>query len=392
MTLTLIVARLPLRHGIRHAAASYRYSDNIFVRCQLTDGSEGWGEGVPRKRLLGSSAEQLWQLFWSLPVGEWLPKPCGSWADVFSLCQNLKLLPTERTENQGFDHPLRCAVELAILDAFGRSWGQSVSQGLSAFTPAQSIIHPRSAAQYSATIMGAHPVTEAIRALFIRVWGFRHCKIKVGLLKDKARELRRLRRLRQWLGRRVDIRLDANGAWHADELPEFIEKLKPLGISCIEDPVPVEELPRLKDIRPRLAIPLMLDEPIVTKEDLHQAISSGYCDLINIRLSKCGGLLRSLEMAAYAHSNGIGFQLGCHPGESGILSAAGRHFATLVGQTRYVEGSYDRFLFRRLVTRENLTFGWGGWAPALKGPGLGVTVERSQLARWTIHQRTVAFF
>ena len=60
-----------------------------------------------------------------------------------------------------------------------------------------------------------------------------------------------------------------------------------------------------------------------------------------------------------------GYQLGCHPGESGILSAAGRHWATSVANVRYLEGSYDRHLFRRLVTKEDITFGYGGRAPAL---------------------------
>ena len=66
---------------------------------------------------------------------------------------------------------------------------------------------------------------------------------------------------------------------------------------------------------------------------------------------------------------GLGFQLGCHPGESGILSAAGRHWACSVKGIRYLEGSYDRHLFRKLLTNEDITFGYGGRAPALTGPG-----------------------
>jgi muconate cycloisomerase len=91
--------------------------------------------------------------------------------------------------------------------------------------------------------------------------------------------------------------------------------------------------------------------------------------------------LNSLRLAAMARAHGLGFQLGCQVGETGILSAAGRHFACSVGPIRYLEGSYDRWLVRERLTRQDLSFGYGGWAPALKGPGLGVNVDRAAVNR-----------
>ena len=88
------------------------------------------------------------------------------------------------------------------------------------------------------------------------------------------------------------------------------------------------------------------------------------CDLFNIRLSKCGGFLNSLRLAAIAHAAGLGFQLGCHPGESGILSAAGRHWACSVKGIRYLEGSYDRHLFRTTADER-------GHHVRLRRPGAG---------------------
>ncbi|HTI51051.1 MAG TPA: enolase C-terminal domain-like protein, partial [Planctomycetaceae bacterium] len=107
----------------------------------------------------------------------------------------------------------------------------------------------------------------------------------------------------------------------------------------------------------------------------------GTCDLFNIRLSKCGGLIQSLKLAALAHGAGLSYQLGCQVGETGILSAAGRHFACSVAGIRYLEGSFDKFLVRERLTVEDITFGYRGYAPALAGPGLGVHIDRSALAR-----------
>ncbi len=76
-----------------------------------------------------------------------------------------------------------------------------------------------------------------------------------------------------------------------------------------------------------------------------------------------------------AHRAGLGYQLGCQVGETGILSAAGRHFASSVGDIRYLEGSYDRFLVKERLTQEDLTFGYGGHAKALQEPGLGIHID-----------------
>jgi muconate cycloisomerase len=50
-----------------------------------------------------------------------------------------------------------------------------------------------------------------------------------------------------------------------------------------------------------------------------------------------------------------------------------------VANVRFVEGSYDRFLFRRLLTNEDITFGYGGRARAISAAGLGVTVNETVL-------------
>jgi L-Ala-D/L-Glu epimerase len=88
-----------------------------------------------------------------------------------------------------------------------------------------------------------------------------------------------------------------------------------------------------------------------------------------------------LRLAQFAVQHGLGYQLGCQIGETAILSAAGRHFASSVRDLRYVEGSYDRHLVREALGRSNLTFGWGGWAPALSGPGLGVAIDTQAFER-----------
>ncbi len=119
----------------------------------------------------------------------------------------------------------------------------------------------------------------------------------------------------------------------------------------------------------------MLDESLCSRFDAERAVEGQTCDLFNLRLSKCGGFIPSLRLAQFAKQHGLGCQLGCQVGETAILSAAGRHFAASVAGLRYLEGSYDRHLVRESLATTDLTFGWGGWAPALAGPGLDVPID-----------------
>src|SRR5262249_44923922 len=84
-------------------------------------------------------------------------------------------------------------------------------------------------------------------------------------------------------------------------------------------------------------------------------------------------------------------QLGCHPGETALLSAAGRHVASRVTGLRYVEGSYDRHILAANLTRQDFTFRYGGWALPLDGPGLGVAVDEAALEAITVESREIRY-
>jgi muconate cycloisomerase len=163
-------------------------------------------------------------------------------------------------------------------------------------------------------------------------------------------------------------------------------ELEPIGISSVEQPVPHADVGVLAEARRQVHVPVMLDESLCSAADAQQAVASGTCDLFNLRLSKCGGYIPTLRLAEYAREHGLGYQLGCQVGETALLSAAGRHFASGVADLRYVEGSYDRFLVREALGAEDLTIGWGGWAPALSGPGLGMRLNPEALKRVTVRK------
>ena len=214
-------------------------------------------------------------------------------------------------------------------------------------------------------------------------------KTKVGVAgQDDERRIKWFRRI---LGPWVDLRLDANEAWPAAGLLERVEPLRRFSLSVLEQPVPHAEVMALSDLRRQLGVPVMLDESLCGYPDAVSAVKNTTADMLNVRLSKCGGIFPSLRIIGLAQRSGLGLQLGCHPGETAILSAAGRHFASRVSGLSWVEGSYDRHILRTNVTHDDITFGYGGWARPLDGPGLGIHVDPVSLDAMATERREITY-
>jgi L-alanine-DL-glutamate epimerase-like enolase superfamily enzyme len=210
-----------------------------------------------------------------------------------------------------------------------------------------------------------------------RLAGFSQVKLKVGIAGQD--DVKRTKTIRRWLGSKIALRVDANEAWKPDEVVARVRELEPFGITSVEQPVRHEDVACLAEVRKQVKTPIMLDESLCGEVDAEKAVKNGWCDLFNLRLSKCGGFIPTLKLAEFAARNNVGCQLGCQVGETAILSAAGRHFAASVAGLRAIEGSFDRHLLFDSLSPDDLTFGRGGWAPTLNGTGLAVPLDPARL-------------
>src|SRR5205085_2809477 len=104
----------------------------------------------------------------------------------------------------------------------------------------------------------------------------------------------RLGTIRSRIGSRMDVRIDANEAWSEEEAARKILELKPFAITSVEQPVSHERVGILSAVRREVGVPIMLDESLCSMVDAERAVAQGTCDLFNLRLSKCGGFLRTL--------------------------------------------------------------------------------------------------
>jgi muconate cycloisomerase len=385
----LIEVAVPLKKAIKHASHARTESANLIVRVELDDGTVGHGEGVPRAYVTGETIESTMEV---LSRPDW-SQIVGTPADFPDAVRRLEALslPEIEADPRGMDgNAARCALELALLDAYGRRFGESLGRAVE--LAERDGLDRRATpgpVRYSAAITSESPHKERVSAWKYRIYGFQQVKIKVGVAgqDDPAR----LAVLRKILGPRRDLRLDANEAWPAAELLDRVALLRPFGPTALEQPVPHGEVNSLTELRPQLGVPVMLDESLCGIPDAAAAIRDRTADLLNVRLSKCGGILPSLTIMAMAFRAGLGVQLGCHPGETAILSAAGRHVASRLNGIRYLEGSYDRHILSTNVSRQDITFGYGGRARPIQGPGLGIDVDPDAIDRMTVSSRELSY-
>ena len=388
-SLELFHVAVPLRKAIKHASHERTTSDNLIVRAALSDGAVGFGEGVPREYVTGETIQTAFDTLKRFDAAQAIGSP-KNFEEAVNRLKNLTLPEIEQDTRGMFGNAARCALELALLDAFGRSFGRSVADAVRILGEGEEILNDRSSpVRYSGAITAESVQKERVSAWKMKIYGFHQVKIKVGVTGQN--DFERLKRLRAILGRNMDIRIDANEAWKIEELVDRVLPLLPFRPSALEQPVPHEEIDEIAPLRAKLGVPIMLDESLCGLPDARRAIERKTADIFNVRLSKCGGIVPSLAMIGLAKRAGLDVQLGCHPGETGLLSAAGRHVACQLKNLRYLEGSYDRHVLAENLTVEDPTFRYGGRAKPIEGHGLGVSVNRKALDAMTVAREEVDF-
>lgn len=371
-----------MRVAVRHAAAERAVSDPVIVEVALANGTRGFGETLARGYVTGETADTVVAAIEQVFVPAILPFHPESFPHALEF---IDALPWH--DARGTSIPAaRSAVELALLDVAMRWFRRSVDDivqwlGLPHFGRPGSL----RTARYSGVLASGDPV-RVLRHLRLMYWGgLRHFKVKVGTNGDTDR----VRAVAKYLAGpmakgKASLRVDANGAWVVDQAAEWLSEMGDVGLAGVEQPLPRGQEESLADLRGGSDALLVHDESLITEEDARRLIELGVADAFNIRISKCGGLISSLRLAALARKHGVKIQLGCMVGETSILSGAGLRFLEVCPDVEWVEGCFGSFLLRGDVVRKPLRFGYGGKPPKLSSAGWGVEVDDLLLAQWEL--------
>ena len=107
-----------------------------------------------------------------------------------------------------------------------------------------------------------------------------------------------------------EIRIDANGGWSCAKAEEMIHHLGGCGVTVIEQPTSVDYVNEWPHLKGKLGqVELIIDEGLGTNRDYDHCRE--FVDGVNLKMEKCGGILRAMEIARRARKDGKKVMLGC---------------------------------------------------------------------------------
>jgi L-Ala-D/L-Glu epimerase / N-acetyl-D-glutamate racemase len=174
------------------------------------------------------------------------------------------------------------------------------------------------------------------------------------------------------------VRVDANNLWrNADHAIQFLRSLE-YPFFAIEEPLGLNQYGQLASVADALECRVILDESLLRVDQLEALPEPQARWIVNVRVSKMGGLFRSLRVVDAARTAGVGIIVGAQVGETSLLTRAALTVARVAGDALVAqEGAFGTRLLERDVCDPPLMFGPGGVLdtaafPALRLAGFGV--------------------
>ena len=334
--------RIPFRQSFHHAAAQRRCTETVWVEIEAPDGTTGFGEGCPRHYVTGETVDSALAFI----------RKVGPEAGALATVEQLRTWVNGHAAEIDRHPAAWCAVELALLDVLAHDAKQPVEVLLGLPALAHSF-------GYSAVLGSEPPEIFVQQARRYAQLGFSDFKLK---LSGDADDFARLDALRASGATVNSLRFDANNLWRAPE--EAIRHLARVQESffAIEEPLPAGRYEELRKIADATRANIILDESLLRHEQLAALRADPERWIVNLRISKLGGLLRSLAVAKSAHALGLRLIVGCQVGETSLLTRAALTLAQAAQEWNLLaqEGAFGTHILAEDVVARPLQFGAGG--------------------------------
>jgi len=208
--------------------------------------------------------------------------------------------------------------------------------------------------------------------------GYKALKLRVG--DAPARDVERVRAVREAYGPALVILTDANIGYTLDDVRRVMPALDELGVGWLEEPFPAHDHRSYREAKGFGRTPLAAGENHYTRFEFSRVIEDGSISILQPDLSKCGGITEALRIAAMASA----WKLPIHPHSSmtGLNHAATIHFLAAIDNGGYFEGDVSKAnKFRdELVSNPGEVDAEGRVWP-LEAPGIGLEVNEDFLAK-----------
>ena len=198
-------------------------------------------------------------------------------------------------------------------------------------------------------------------------------------LEDLDRGLEPFRRIRDAVGRRMEIMVEGHGLWSlpaATRIAQAVEEFEPY---WIEDLIRPDSVGALVELRRNSRTPLLVSEMLMTRYEFLPVFEARAVDIVMVDPAWCGGIseARKIGQMAEVHNLPVTF----HDCAGPINLFAGLHLAVNAPNAVYQETvrAFIRTFYPDLVT-QNVVIE-DGYALPPTGPGLGTALLPDVLRR-----------
>jgi L-alanine-DL-glutamate epimerase-like enolase superfamily enzyme len=255
-------------HPLKFASGEVTSADHVLVRVYTDDGVAGLADAPPRPYTYGETQESIVAIIDKV----FAPQLAGT--EIMDR-ERIHAVLRRTIHNQ----VAKGAVDIAVWDAIGKTLGTPVHKLLGGYTDRMRVSH----------MLGFLPADELLAEAqrYREQYGITTFKLKVGR-RPLSLDVEACRVLREGLGDDVEIYLDANRGWTANEALEVLRRTGDLGLSLLEEPCDAKEAMGRRRLVEKSPIPVVGDESVPTAGDVSRELLSGGCNAVCIKTARSG--------------------------------------------------------------------------------------------------------
>ncbi|MBI2947612.1 MAG: hypothetical protein HYY23_08190 [Verrucomicrobia bacterium] len=332
----------------------------VVIKITADNGAIGWGQSVPTPRWSYETLETVHSTIKRYLAPELIGR------DPFDLEGIQSAMSRDIAPSFSTGQPIcKAGIDLALFDLTGKLLKQSPAQRWGRTgrdrIPLSWTLNPRSLNEIEDLIAQG------------RARGYRHFNVKVA--PDTKFDLELCRTVKRLVPDGF-LWADANGGYDEATALAVAPKLADIGVAVFEQPLPANRLGGYRRLKQQGALPIIMDEGIVSSVELDEFIQFGLLDGVAMKPARCGGLTEARRQVEMVGKAGLMF-LG-----SGLTDPDVSLAASLA-----LYGAYDlkypaalngpQFLSESILKRPFQVA--DGQLAVPKGPGLGVEVDEGKI-------------
>lgn len=332
----------------------------VIIKITADNGMIGWGESVPVPRWSYETPQA------SVDAIERYLAPALIGRDPFDIKGAHEAMNREITASFTVGMPItKAGIDLALHDLAGKIAGRNIADLWGRPTGDEIVL------SWTLQTNEFDKLDALIDEGLER--GFENFNVKVA--PDPRYDIKMARRVKQ----RVPdgfLWADANGGYTRADALWAAPRLADEGVPVLEQPIPIREISGYRRLVEQQALPIIVDEGMVSPTELFEFIKLGCCDGIAMKPARTGGLMAARQQIELVEAAGLIF-LGSGLTDPDISLAASLILYSAFGLNRPAALNGPQFLGESIITEPFQPK--NGRVRVPKGPGLGIEVDEEKL-------------